>query len=139
MKDVSERLRWKRLADRMRVIRLPALLLTHLPDVRYLCGFTGSNAALGVLVSERGMRARLFTDGRYRDQARHEVHGATVRIAKRSAMDEAVRWIASAGAARCGIDAAHTTLAAKAQMTRALQEARSSCRLRAFALIHTHL
>ena len=25
-----------------------ALLVTHLPDVRWLCGFTGSNAALVV-------------------------------------------------------------------------------------------
>jgi hypothetical protein len=39
-----------------------ALLVTHLPDVRWLCGFTGSNAAL-VLVFRvahgiYGLRAR---------------------------------------------------------------------------------
>ena len=48
---------------------LSGLLVTHLPDVRYLCGFTGSSAALAV--TRRG--ARLFTDGRYQTQAADEV------------------------------------------------------------------
>ena len=47
------------------------MLVTHLPDVRYLCGFTGSNAAL-VLA---GGRAVLFTDGRYTAQAKAEAAG----------------------------------------------------------------
>jgi Xaa-Pro aminopeptidase len=45
---------------------LDALLVTHLPNVHYLCGFTGSAAAL--LLTNRG--SILFTDGRYRTQAR---------------------------------------------------------------------
>ena len=40
---------------------LSGLLVTHLPDIRYLSGFTGSSAALAV--TRRS--ARLFTDGRY--------------------------------------------------------------------------
>jgi Xaa-Pro aminopeptidase len=51
------------------------LLVTHLPNVRYLCGFTGSAAAL--LVADRG--CILFTDGRYRIQAREEIATAKVR------------------------------------------------------------
>ena len=59
----------------------PGLLVTHLPDVRYLCGFTGSSAALAV--TRRA--ARLFTDGRYTAQAAEEVKAAQVEIVVRLA------------------------------------------------------
>ena len=55
---------------------LSGLLVTHLPDLRYLSGFTGSSAALAV--TRRS--ARLFTDGRYKAQAAEEVKGAKVEI-----------------------------------------------------------
>ena len=61
-----------------------ALLVTHLPDVRWLGGFTGSNAALAVT----GTKAALFTDGRYTTEAREETRGARVVIAKKSALRE---------------------------------------------------
>ena len=54
--------------------KLDSLLVVHLPNVRYLCGFTGSAAAL--LVAERG--SILFTDGRYRTQAKEEIKDAHV-------------------------------------------------------------
>ncbi|MGB9145540.1 MAG: aminopeptidase P family N-terminal domain-containing protein, partial [Acidobacteriaceae bacterium] len=60
--------RWKSLRRKMAEAGADALLVTHLPDVRWLCGFTGSNAALAVLPK----RAVLFTDGRYTVQARQE-------------------------------------------------------------------
>jgi Xaa-Pro aminopeptidase len=53
-----------------------ALVVTHLPNVFYLCGFTGSNGALVVLEDQ----ARLFTDPRYTIQAREEVSAARVEI-----------------------------------------------------------
>jgi len=56
--------------------KLDSLLVTHLPNIRYLCGFTGSAAAL--LVADRG--CTLFTDGRYRTQARDELKGAKVKV-----------------------------------------------------------
>ena len=68
-----------------------ALLVTHLPDVRWLCGFTGSNAALAVT----DKKAVLFTDGRYTVQARDETRGARVKIAKKSALDEACALLGS--------------------------------------------
>lgn len=111
--------------------RLPALLLTHLPDVRYLCGFTGSNAALVVLASGSRVRARLFTDGRYRDQASAEVHGATVRIAPKSVLAEAAAYLSKSAVTHCGLDAAHTTLATESAVRKALRSASSPCRLRA--------
>ena len=53
-----------------------AFLLTHLPSIRWTCGFTGSNAAL--LVDVHG--AAFVTDGRYDAQAREEVQGAEVHV-----------------------------------------------------------
>jgi Xaa-Pro aminopeptidase len=53
-----------------------ALLLTHLPNVAYLCGFTGSSGVL--LVEASG--ATLFTDSRYTFQAREQVHDAKTAI-----------------------------------------------------------
>jgi Xaa-Pro aminopeptidase len=49
-----------------------ALLVTDLVNVRYLTGFTGSNAALLVHVDGDGA-SRFCTDGRYRTQAADEV------------------------------------------------------------------
>ncbi len=83
-----------------------ALLVTHLPDVRWLCGFSGSNAALAV--TER--QAVLFTDGRYTAQAREETRGARVVIAKRSALKEACALLAER-VRHAAFDPAHTTVA----------------------------
>src|ERR1700685_819151 len=60
--------------------KLDYLLVTHLPNVRYLTGFTGSAAAL--LVGPSG--ATLFTDGRYIAQAKQEVANARIVIGKQS-------------------------------------------------------
>ena len=53
-----------------------AALLTFGPDVRWACGFTGSN---GLLVVRRE-GAHFVTDGRYATQAAHEVKGADVHV-----------------------------------------------------------
>ena len=55
---------------------MDAYLCVRLSNIRYLTGFTGSNAAL--VVSPAG--AVLFTDGRYTEQARLEVRGAEVEV-----------------------------------------------------------
>ncbi len=55
-----------------------AILVSHLPNVRYLCGFSGSAGLLLVDSSS----ATLFTDSRYTFQAREEVFGARVQICK---------------------------------------------------------
>jgi Xaa-Pro aminopeptidase len=70
---------------------LHSLLVTHLPNIHYLCGFTGSAAAL--LVADRG--AILFTDGRYSTQAREEVNGARIVIASKSPLVAAAEWLAA--------------------------------------------
>jgi Xaa-Pro aminopeptidase len=70
---------------------LSGLLVTHLPDLCYLCGFTGSSAALAV--TRRA--ARMFTDGRYIAQANAEVEGAQVEIVTRAPAIVAVEWLAA--------------------------------------------
>lgn len=70
---------------------LDSLLLTHLPNIRYLCGFTGSAAAL--LVAARA--SILFTDGRYRTQARAEVNAAGIVIGSNSPPVAAAEWLAA--------------------------------------------
>jgi Xaa-Pro aminopeptidase len=70
---------------------LDSLLLTHLPNIHYLCGFTGSAAAL--LVANRG--AVLFTDGRYSAQAKEEVTGARIVIASKPPLEAAAEWLAT--------------------------------------------
>lgn len=59
-------LRRRRLADSLADV--DALFVTRPSNVRYLSGFTGSNAQL--LVGREG--AVLFTDGRYQEQVRHQ-------------------------------------------------------------------
>jgi Xaa-Pro aminopeptidase len=95
---------------------IESLLVTHLPDVRYLCGFTGSNAFLAITAS----RASMFTDGRYTAQARQETKGARVLIAAKSARDEACRWLASSGVKHCAFDPESTTVAGLALYRKAL-------------------
>ncbi len=85
-----------------------SILVTHLPDVRYLCGFTGSNAALAVTAK----RAAMFTDGRYTAQAKEETHGARVVIAKKSALREACAWLEESGVVAAYFDPEQTTFAA---------------------------
>ena len=108
--------RRKRVLAAAKTVGVDALLVTHLPDVRYLSGFTGSSAAL-VLV---GGKAVLFTDGRYTAQAKAEAVGTRVVIAKKPAVPAACEWLEAAGVRRCGFDGAHTTVAGLEAMRRAV-------------------
>jgi Xaa-Pro aminopeptidase len=98
--------RWGAVRRAMDEREIKALLVTHLPDVRWLCGFTGSNAALAVTAK----RAVLFTDGRYTTQAKEETRGARVAIAKKSALRECCALL-SESATKAWFDPEHTTLA----------------------------
>ncbi len=55
-----------------------ALIITHLPNVFYVCGFSGSNAVL--LLLDDAMH--LFTDGRYTIQAHDQAPDARVHITR---------------------------------------------------------
>lgn len=92
-----------------------ALLITHPPDVRYLTGFTGSNAALVMPASVRGpgkkSSAMLFTDGRYIEQAQQETRDAGITIAQGPVLREACAWMQAQRIRRCAFDTEHTTVA----------------------------
>ncbi len=92
------------------------LVVTHLPDVQYLSGFTGSSGAVAVA----GGKAVLFTDGRYTAQAKAEAVGVRIAIDKRPPAVRAVEWLAGAGVTVCAFDAGHTTVAAMEAMRKAL-------------------
>ena len=55
-----------------------ALCLTSLPNIRWACGFTGSNGLLIVGPTS----SHFVTDGRYTEQAKDEVQGPQVTIAE---------------------------------------------------------
>jgi Xaa-Pro aminopeptidase len=96
---------------------LSGLVVTHLPDIRYLSGFTGSSAALAVT----GRAARLFTDGRYTVQAAEEVSAAKVEIVSGTPAVSAIQWLAAQpGATIAGFDPAWTTVAELARWKAAL-------------------
>jgi Xaa-Pro aminopeptidase len=88
--------RLSRLRSRLEENDFDALLITHLPNVRYLCGFTGSAAALIVAANDGHGRCILFTDGRYRTQAKQEVSAddARIVIARKSPLVAATEWLA---------------------------------------------
>src|SRR3982074_176182 len=83
--------RLRRLRSALEENDLDSLLVTHLPNIHYLCGFTGSAAAL--LVSDRG--GILFSDSRYSAQAKEEVSGARIVIASKSPLVAAAEWLAA--------------------------------------------
>lgn len=94
-------------------LKLDSILLTHLPNIRYLCGFTGSN---GVLLVSRGKRF-FFTDGRYTEQAAHEVQSAKVLIPKGSLFAEAAKHI---GSGKLGFEADRLPLTTHAALRKLL-------------------
>lgn len=92
--------------------RLDGFVVTHAANLRYLCGFTGSNGLLLVLHG----RSTFFTDGRYKQQAREEVRGPRVVIAKGPLFHDAAKLFSGNQPAVIGFEADHTTVAAGVDM-----------------------
>jgi Xaa-Pro aminopeptidase len=110
-------LRQKKLREHLATTRFDALLISHLPNIRYLCGFTGS---AGFLFVEEGGSV-FFTDVRYDTQGREEVKGAKVVIARKALLSAVAEWI---GARRSrskgwtiGIEAEHMSVAERKKLT----------------------
>ncbi len=112
--------RLKRLQSVLAGERLDALLITAGPNVRYLCGFTGSAAAL--VVTEGGNR--FFTDGRYTEQAREEVKGAKVTVSKNPAVMAAGEWLAAragkSGRKTVGVEGEDLRVAERSRLAKVL-------------------
>jgi Xaa-Pro aminopeptidase len=88
-----------------------ALLVTHLVNIRYLTGFTGSAGLLVVTPDE----LVLVTDGRYRDQSAEQVAAAGVDARIEVTNTEQKQMVQNAVAAigRLGLEAEHVTWAAQ--------------------------
>jgi Xaa-Pro aminopeptidase len=84
---------------------LDALLVTSLPNIRYLTGFTGSNA----LVIVTRTRKFLLTDSRYRQQSAVEAGGWRRIIDSRGLFDSADHAGCLKGCRRVGFDSATVT------------------------------
>jgi Xaa-Pro aminopeptidase len=85
---------------------IDAMLVSRVVNVRYLTGFTGSNAAL--LVPREGA-PRFATDGRYLTQAAAEVPDLEC-VNARSSASALVEQAVAAGIGRLGIEADDVTL-----------------------------
>jgi Xaa-Pro aminopeptidase len=94
-----------------------ALLVTTPANVRYLTGFTGSNAQLLL-----GAEPAFYTDGRYDEQSATQVpdlerriYGGTVKFT-----DQLSKDIADRGLTRIGVEADNLTLAQQQRLHKAL-------------------
>src|SRR5579864_7616756 len=123
--------RLRRLEQRLEDAGLDGLVITHLANVRYLCGFTGSS---GVLVFA-GNNWEFLTDGRYTEQARTEVIGCRIRVDARAPLLHAAHSLAHSFARTrrtvlIGIEAEHVTLAMQSRIRAELRRPlRKSIRL----------
>jgi Xaa-Pro aminopeptidase len=97
--------RRERLASRLTALEVDALLITRLPNVRYLTGFTGSNGQLLLTASE----ALFLTDSRYKEQARRQVPDVRARIYAREFASIFPQASRDTGARRLGFESAGLT------------------------------
>lgn len=93
-------------------MKLDGFVVTHSANLRYLCGYSGSN---GLLLFLGGRRA-FFTDGRYTAQARAEVEGARIVIAKGPLFNDAAKLIGKVRSAAIGFEGDHTSVIAAERM-----------------------
>jgi Xaa-Pro aminopeptidase len=126
---MDHRGRQQRLQNSLSNHRLGTLLVTHPPNIRYLCGFTGSS---GVLLLAETKRV-FITDGRYTEQARAEVRSAQIVIARQGPLAAAAGWLSTRqkkghrAPSRIGIEGEHMTVAGRSRLAGILP---SSFRLR---------
>ncbi|MBM2828111.1 MAG: hypothetical protein HW408_643 [Actinobacteria bacterium] len=85
--------------------RIELFLCVSRTNIRYLCGFTGSDGILLVSPEE----TVLITDGRYEEQSRREVLGAEVVISDRK-WREASRRIRRVRPSRIGFESRHLSV-----------------------------
>jgi len=101
---------------------LDGLVITHLPNIRYFSGFTGSSAVLVITQSN----TVLFTDGRYPSQARAEVQGAKIIVGRKAPIFSAAAWLARnrpkfrKSRIRIGVEGEHLPIAARTRFSKIL-------------------
>ena len=102
-------------------LKIDALLVSALPNIRYLCGFTGSNGLLLVTPDSQ----TLFTDPRYTIQASEEC-SSKIKIVPKGPLDvAAIEIIGRKRFKRIGFEAARTTYESYQRLKQALPLAAS--------------
>lgn len=86
--------------------RLDGYLVTNLTNIRYLCGFTGSN---GMMLVTRS-KTTFYTDFRYQEQVKTEVKGCVRKVLER-ALYASFPLNDLRGVRRLGLEKHHLTLA----------------------------
>ena len=95
-----------------------AVFVSHLPDIRWACGFTGSNAVLVVRPDE----THFVTDGRYRAQAVEEVSDAQVHAPGYDLIGHVAEAKLFGDARRVALQAEHVSVARLSELQRRLPE-----------------
>lgn len=119
--DSTTAQRRENLRARIREVDADAALITNLTNVRYLTGFTGSNAAL-VVGADAG-NDLFSTDGRYVEQSKAQVPDLPLLVGRASA-----QAVASGVGERLGT-IAYETHCVSVDVAQALQEAAPNARL----------
>ncbi|MEM1127680.1 MAG: aminopeptidase P family protein [Bacteroidota bacterium] len=101
-----------RLQAQLRTWEVDAVLIQHLPHIRWATGFTGSNALLVVQADA----AHFFTDGRYNVQAPNEVEGAQVHIVSENLLSHLLTGPYLPDGARVLFQADHATVVEGSRM-----------------------
>lgn len=105
--DTRFETRRRALAAELASQRIDSMLITHLTHVRYLSGFSGSNAAL---ILNKDLSARICADGRYTTQVAEEVPDIEALI-KRNSAQELLSQVS--GPRRVGFEADYVSYAQK--------------------------
>ncbi len=107
------------LSLRLRADDLDAMLVSDLNNVRYLSGFSGSNAALLIFADERP--AVLATDGRYRTQAARQAPDLDTVI-ERACGPHLARYAVESGVHRLGFEGHVVTVDSYEVLRRSLDQ-----------------
>src|SRR3954471_22963866 len=111
--------RAERVTDVLRERDLHALLVTALPNVRWLTGFTGSSGA-AVVGSDR--RRRFATDFRYLTQSAEQLDDSWAREIATDLLEGVVKQLPDEGELRLGFDDANMSVRDHAKLARLARE-----------------
>jgi Xaa-Pro aminopeptidase len=111
--------RIERLRGLMRREKLDGFVVVNLPNIRYLCGYTGSNGLM--LVTRQD--CWFYTDFRYQEQIRTEVKGCRKHVLTRDPLSHPrPEWGKSFR--RLGVEESHVTLGRFKQLKKRFPKAR---------------
>ena len=115
---MSER-RLQEIQRHLETSSLDAFLVSHLPHVRYLSGFSGSNGLC--LITRR--RSHFFTDPRYREQARGEARTFAIHVSRESFPRAVLAASILRGKVRVGIESQYLSVAGLRQWKNSFRQA----------------